>query len=175
MGLSDGIDAISGGGSSPNDGASAGYDDKFGKLGLTFDDVMLLPAESRVLPKDVDTSTHLTPDILLKLPVVSSAMDTVTEHRMAIALARLGGLGVIHRNLSPEDQVAQVDRVKRSESGMISHPETLRGTNTVGDALALMEEFHISGVPIVNDLNRLEGILTNRDLRWFDDDLNAPI
>ena len=151
------------------------YDEKFAKLGLTFDDVMLLPAESRVLPKDVDTSTRLTADIVLNLPVVSAAMDTVTEHRMAIALARLGGLGIIHRNLPADEQAAQVDRVKRSESGMISHPVTLRPHNTVGDALDLMAQFHISGVPITDDMNRLVGILTNRDLRWFDRDPGVPI
>src|SRR5689334_17706109 len=110
MALGDGDEAISGGADGPTSSASSaarvdsgGYDDKFGKLGLTFDDVMLLPAESRVLPKDVDTSTRLTGDITLKLPVCSAAMDTVTEHRMAIALARLGGLGIIHRNLAPDE------------------------------------------------------------------------
>ena len=167
MALGDGNEAISGSG--------GGIDDKFGKLGLTFDDVMLLPAESRVLPKDVDTSSRLTPDIVLKLPICSAAMDTVTEHRMAIALARLGGIGIIHRNLPPDEQAGQVDRVKRSESGMISHPVTLRPHNTVHEALELMAEFHISGVPITDDTNRLVGILTNRDLRWFDDDDDVPI
>ena len=148
----------------------AGYDEKFGKLGLTFDDVMLLPADSSVLPKDVDTSTQLTRDIRLNLPVMSAAMDTVTEARMAIALARLGGIGVVHRNLSPDDQAAQVDRVKRSESGMITDPVTLRPHNRVAEALELMAHFHISGIPITDDTNRLVGILTNRDLRWFRDD-----
>jgi IMP dehydrogenase len=148
----------------------AGYDEKFGKLGLTFDDVMLLPAESSVLPKDVDTSSRFTPDIDLKLPVVSAAMDTVTEARMAIALARLGGIGVVHRNLSPDDQASQVDRVKRSESGMITDPVTLRPHNLVAEALDLMAHFHISGIPVTDDTNRLVGILTNRDLRWFDQD-----
>ncbi|MCX7620269.1 MAG: IMP dehydrogenase [Acidimicrobiales bacterium] len=177
MAPSDGFDELLG--SAANWSAARGgldaYDEKFGKLGLTFDDVMLLPAESRVLPKDVDTSTFLTPDIRLNIPVVSAAMDTVTEHRMAIALARWGGIGIIHRNLPPEEQAAEVDRVKRSESGMITHPVTLRPHNTVGDALELMARFHISGVPITDDTNRLVGILTNRDLRWFDDDLESPI
>jgi len=177
MALGDGYEATSGssGGGSTAGRVDEGFDDKFGKLGLTFDDVMLLPAESRVLPKDVDTSTRLTRDVSLKLPVCSAAMDTVTEHRMAIALARLGGLGIIHRNLPPDEQAGQVDRVKRSESGMISHPVTLRPHNTVNEALALMAEFHISGVPITDDTNRLVGILTNRDLRWFDGDESVPI
>jgi IMP dehydrogenase len=154
----------------------AGYDEKFGKLGLTFDDVMLLPAESSVLPKDVDTATRFTPDITLKIPVVSAAMDTVTESRMAIALARHGGIGVVHRNLSPDDQASQVDRVKRSESGMITDPVTLRPHNLVAEALDLMAHFHISGIPVTDDTNRLVGILTNRDLRWFDQDqVNVPI
>ncbi len=147
----------------------AGYDAKFGKLGLTFDDVMLLPAESSVLPKDVDTSSFFTPDIQLNLPVVSAAMDTVTEARMAIALARLGGIGVIHRNLSVDDQASNVDRVKRSESGMITDPVTLRPHSQVREALELMAHFHISGIPVTDDTNRLVGILTNRDLRWFDE------
>ncbi|MCU0267147.1 MAG: IMP dehydrogenase [Acidimicrobiales bacterium] len=148
--------------------ADAVYAGKFGKLGLTFDDVMLLPAESQVLPKDVDTSTRFTPDIVLRIPIVSAAMDTVTESRMAIALARLGGIGIIHRNLSPEEQAAHVDRVKRSESGMITHPVTLRPHNLVAEALELMAQFHISGIPITDDTNKLVGILTNRDLRWFE-------
>jgi IMP dehydrogenase len=154
----------------------AGYDEKFGKLGLTFDDVMLLPAESSVLPRDVDTATRFTADITLKIPVVSAAMDTVTESRMAIALARQGGLGVVHRNLSPDDQASQVDRVKRSESGMITDPVTLRPHNLVAEALDLMAHFHISGIPVTDGTQRLVGILTNRDLRWFDEDqVNVPI
>jgi IMP dehydrogenase len=154
----------------------AGYDEKFGKLGLTFDDVMLLPAESSVLPKDVDTASRLTPDIALKIPVVSAAMDTVTESRMAIALARLGGIGVVHRNLSPDEQARHVDRVKRSESGMITDPVTLRPHNLVAEALELMAHFHISGIPITDDTQRLVGILTNRDLRWFDENqVHVPI
>jgi len=147
---------------------------KFARLGLTFDDVMLMPAASDVLPQDADISTSFTSDIRLSIPVVSAAMDTVTESRMAIALARFGGLGVIHRNLSVEDQVHEVDRVKRSESGMITDPVTLRPHQRVQDALDLMERFHISGVPITDDANRLVGILTNRDLR-FEDNPGRPI
>ena len=139
---------------------------KFGRLGLTFDDVLLLPAESEVLPHEVDTSTWFTRDIRLSIPIVSAAMDTVTESRMAIALARMGGIGVIHRNLSPEDQIIEVDRVKRSESGMITDPVTLRPQQTIQTALDLMAQFHISGVPITDESNRLVGILTNRDLRF---------
>lgn len=147
---------------------------KFGRVGLTFDDVMLLPARSEVLPLEVDTSTTFARHIRLAIPVVSAAMDTVTESRMAISLARLGGLGVIHRNLSPEDQVAEVDRVKRSESGMITDPVTLRPHQRVQEALDLMARFHISGVPITDESHRLVGILTNRDLR-FETDPSRPI
>jgi IMP dehydrogenase len=153
---------------------SGGLARKFGRLGLTFDDVMLMPASSDVLPHEADTSSRFTPDISLAIPIVSAAMDTVTESRMAIALARLGGIGVIHRNLPPEDQVAEVDRVKRSESGMITDPVTLRPTNLVQDALDLMSRFHISGVPITDDTNHLVGILTNRDLR-FETNPSQPI
>ncbi|WP_051914549.1 IMP dehydrogenase [Thermorudis peleae] len=143
-------------------------------VGLTFDDVLLVPAASSVLPRDVDTRTWLTRHIQLNIPIVSAAMDTVTEARMAIALAREGGIGIIHRNLSIEDQVAEVDKVKRSESGMIVEPVTLRPTDRVRDALAVMERYHISGVPITDDQGKLVGILTNRDLR-FEDDLDQPI
>lgn len=143
-------------------------------IGLTFDDVLLVPAESAVLPKDVDTRTRLTRRIELNIPIVSAAMDTVTEARMAIALAREGGIGIIHRNLSIEEQVAEVDKVKRSESGMIVEPVTLRPTDKVRDALAVMERYHISGVPITDEQGRLVGILTNRDLR-FEDDLDQPV
>ncbi len=150
------------------------WDTKFGKEGLTFDDVLLLPAESSVLPNDVVTTTRLTRTIALNIPVVSAAMDTVTEARLAIALARQGGIGIVHRNLSIEDQVAEVDRVKRSESGMIVEPVTLRPDDLVGDALALMARYHISGVPITTGDGLLVGILTNRDLR-FGADEHAPI
>jgi IMP dehydrogenase len=150
------------------------YSEKFGKEGLTFDDVLLMPAESAVLPKEVETGTYLTREIRLNIPLISSAMDTVSEARMAIALAREGGIGVIHRNLSIEDQITEVDKVKRSESGMIVEPVTLRADNSVADAMALMENYHISGVPITDEHGKLVGILTNRDLR-FEDDLEQPI
>ena len=142
---------------------------KFAKLGLTFDDVLLVPAESSVLPADVDTHTRLTRSIELAIPIVSAAMDTVTEAPMAIALARAGGIGVIHRNLSIQDQTAEVDRVKRSQSGMIVDPVTLPPAALVSDALALMARYHISGVPITDVEGRLVGLLTNRDLRFVDD------
>ena len=144
-------------------------EDKFAGLGLTFDDVLLIPAASSVLPSDVATETRIAGDITLKVPILSSAMDTVTEGRMAIALAREGGLGVIHRNLSIEEQVAEVDKVKRSESGMIVEPVTLGPDRPVRDAMAVMERYHISGVPITEENGRLVGILTNRDLRFIDD------
>jgi IMP dehydrogenase len=148
-------------------------DDKFGKEGLTFDDVLLQPAESHVLPNDVSTATRLTPRIELAIPIVSAAMDTVTEARLAIALAREGGIGIVHRNLSIADQVAEVDKVKRSESGMIVEPVTLPPDAPVAHALELMERYHISGVPITDD-ERLVGILTNRDLR-FHRDAQQPV
>ncbi|MBA2476547.1 MAG: IMP dehydrogenase [Actinobacteria bacterium] len=144
-------------------------DRKFAKEGLTFDDVLLVPAESAVLPDEVSTRTRLTREIWLDVPLVSAAMDTVTEARLAIALARDGGIGIIHRNLSIADQVAEVDKVKRSESGMIVEPVTLRAHDTVADALELMSTYHISGVPITDLDGRLVGILTNRDLRFEDD------
>lgn len=143
-----------------------GREDKFAREGLTFDDVLLVPAESAVLPNDVATATRLTRTIALEIPIVSAAMDTVTEARMAIALARIGGLGVVHRNLSIADQVAEVDKVKRSEAGMIVEPVTLPPDALVGDALALMERYRVSGVPITEPDGRLVGILTNRDLRF---------
>ena len=149
-------------------------DAKFAKEGLTFDDVLLLPAESSVLPNDVSTVTRLTPSISLNVPIVSAAMDTVTEARLAIALAREGGIGIVHRNLSIEDQVAEVDKVKRSESGIIVEPLTLRPHDTVADALELMERYRISGLPITDDAGVLVGILTNRDLR-FETDTSQPV
>jgi IMP dehydrogenase len=147
---------------------------KFAKEGLTFDDVLLVPAESSVLPAEVSTRTRLTRGIELEIPIASAAMDTVTEARMAIALAREGGIGILHRNFSIEAQVAEVDRVKRSESGMIDDPVTLAPGARVADALALMERYRISGVPIVEAGGRLVGILTNRDLR-FEDDVSQPV
>jgi IMP dehydrogenase len=143
-------------------------------MGLTFDDVCLVPAASDVVPAQVSTATMLTRDIQLAIPLMSAAMDTVTEARLAIAIAREGGLGVIHRNLSIEDQVTEVDKVKRSESGMIVDPVTLGPDDLVGSALDLMAKYRISGVPIVDGQHRLVGILTNRDLR-FEDNRMRPV
>jgi IMP dehydrogenase len=156
------------------DSSALDRSDKFGKEGLTFDDVLLVPAESGVLPNDVSTATRLTRTIALEIPIVSAAMDTVTEARMAIALAREGGIGIVHRNLSIADQVAEVDKVKRSESGMIVEPLTLPPSALVADALELMEHYHVSGVPITEAGGRLVGILTNRDLR-FEKDVSQPV
>jgi IMP dehydrogenase len=139
---------------------------KFAKEGLTFDDVLLVPAESAVLPNDVTVVTRLTRTIALEIPIVSAAMDTVTEARLAIALAREGGFGVLHRNLSIEAQVGEVDKVKRSEAGMIVEPVTLPPDATVGEAMTLMERYRVSGVPITDRDGVLVGILTNRDLRF---------
>ena len=149
-------------------------DRKFAQEGLTFDDVLLVPAESHVLPNDVSTVSRITPKIALNIPLISAAMDTVTEARLAIALARAGGLGIVHRNLSIADQVSEVDKVKRSESGMIVEPVTLAPGNTVAEALELMERYRISGVPITDDDDVLVGILTNRDLR-FETDTAQPV
>src|SRR5437762_8299303 len=149
-------------------------DRKFGKEGLTFDDVLLVPAESRVLPNDVSTATRLTRELTIEAPIVSAAMDTVTEARLAIALAREGGIGIIHRNLPIDGQVAEVDKVKRSEAGMIVEPVTLPPSALVSDALELMATYHISGVPITNEAGRLVGVLTNRDLR-FAPDASQPV
>ncbi len=142
------------------------FDDKFAMEGYTFDDVLLVPARSDVLPSDVSTATYLTPRIRLNMPLVSAAMDTVTEARLAIAMAREGGIGVIHRNLSIEDQVGEVDKVKRSESGMIVEPVTLTPEEPLSEAIAVMERYHISGVPITNETGTLVGIITNRDIRF---------
>ena len=149
-------------------------DRKFGKEGLTFDDVLLVPAESRVLPNEVSTATRLTRGITIQIPIVSAAMDTVTEARLAIALAREGGMGIVHRNLSIDAQMAEVDKVKRSESGMIVEPVTLPRDAVVADALELMATYHISGVPITDETGLLVGILTNRDLR-FAPDASQPV
>jgi IMP dehydrogenase len=148
---------------------------KFAREGLTFDDVLLVPAESAVLPNEVSTATHVTRNIVLELPIVSAAMDTVTEARLAIALAREGALGVLHRNLSIEEQAGEVDKVKRSESGMIVEPVTLPPDAPVAAALALMARYHISGVPVTDDEGRLVGILTNRDLRFREDDASRLV
>jgi IMP dehydrogenase len=149
-------------------------DRKFAKEGLTFDDVLLVPAESRVLPNAVSTRTRLTRSVELSIPVVSAAMDTVTEARLAIALAREGGIGIVHRNLSIEEQVAEIDKVKRSESGMIVEPVTLPPGALVRDALELMARYKVSGVPITDAGGVLVGILTNRDLR-FETDVEQPV
>ncbi|MBQ8229379.1 MAG: IMP dehydrogenase [Clostridia bacterium] len=147
---------------------------KIVKEGLTFDDVLLIPQASNVLPHEVDLRTKLTDKICLNLPLISSAMDTVTESRMAIAMAREGGLGIIHKNMSIEEQAAQVDRVKRSEHGVITDPFFLHPDNLVKDAIVLMEKYRISGVPITTADGKLVGILTNRDLR-FEHNYEQPI
>jgi IMP dehydrogenase len=134
--------------------------------GLTFDDLLLIPARSTVLPRETNIETFLTRGIKLKIPFVSAAMDTVTESKMAIAMAAQGGIGIIHKNMSIERQADEVDKVKRSESGMIHHPITLGPDKLVSDATSLMEKYHISGIPIIDDSNKLIGILTNRDLRF---------
>src|SRR5215469_15577440 len=144
---------------------------------LTFDDVLLVPQHSQVVPREVDVSTNLTRHIRLSVPLASAAMDTVTESRLAIAMAQQGGIGVIHKNLSIEEQASEVDRVKRSESGMIVNPITLAPSNKIYEALELMKKYHISGVPITEDGSKegtLVGILTNRDLR-FETNVNRPI
>ena len=143
------------------------------KESLTFDDVLLIPAASNVLPRDVDTSTSLTKNISLKIPIVSAAMDTVTESRTAICLAQEGGIGIIHRNMSIEQQAIEVDKVKKSESGMIVDPITIEPDRKVSDALTLMDHYSISGVPVVKK-GKLVGILTNRDLR-FEENLDQPV
>ncbi|MEN6375045.1 MAG: IMP dehydrogenase [Smithella sp.] len=143
------------------------------KDALTFDDLLLLPAESDVLPRDVNTSTLLTKNISLNIPIVSAAMDTVTESRTAICLAQEGGIGIIHRNMSIKRQVIEVDRVKKSESGMIVDPITIEPERMVSDAMALMSKYSISGVPVVKN-GKLVGILTNRDLR-FEENIDQPV
>ncbi len=149
------------------------FDEKFALEGLTFDDVLIVPAASSVLPREVTTSTRLTRTISIHIPILSAAMDTVTEGRLAIALAREGGIGIIHRNLSIEDQAQEVDKVKRSESGMITDPITLGPQRPLSEALAVMQRFHISGIPITEH-GKLVGILTNRDIR-FETEFDRPI
>ena len=134
--------------------------------GLTFDDVLLIPAYSEVLPRDVDLRTRFSRNITLNVPLVSAAMDTVTEAKLAIAIAREGGIGVIHKNMSIEEQARQVHAVKRAENGMIYDPVTIRQGSKVRDALAMMEEYHIGGIPVVDADRKLVGIVTNRDLRF---------
>ena len=142
--------------------------------GLTFDDVLLIPSYSEILPRDVDISSRFSRHIKLNAPIVSAAMDTVTEAAMAIAIARQGGMGVIHKNMSIKEQVRQVRVVKRAESGMIYNPITIEKENTVGDAIKLMKEYKIGGIPVIENSGILIGIVTNRDLR-FQNDMNKPI
>lgn len=145
------------------------YPEKFAKVGLTFDDVLLIPAASEILPREVNTETYLTRDIKLNIPIMSAGMDTVTESRMAIAIAREGGIGVIHKNMSISRQALEVDRVKRSEHGIITDPIYLSPDSPIREAQELMERYHISGVPITIE-GKLVGILTNRDLRFETND-----
>ena len=147
---------------------------KIAMLGLTFDDVLLLPAASDVVPATADTSSQLTRRIRLKVPLVSSAMDTVTESRMAIAMARAGGMGVLHRNLPVAEQAGQVETVKRSEAGMVTDPVTCSPDNTLAEVDAMCARFRISGLPVVDDTGALVGIITNRDMR-FEVDQNKPV
>ena len=145
------------------------FEEKFAYEGLTFDDVLLIPAKSDVLPKDVDTKTVLARDIVLNAPILTAAMDTVTESAMAIAIAREGGIGIIHKNMPIERQAEEVDRVKRSENGVITNPFFLKKDNTLKDADEVMGKFRISGVPICDDDHKLVGIITNRDMRFLTD------
>src|SRR4028118_863001 len=138
----------------------------FGVLGLTYDDVLLLPGETDVIPSEVDTTTRLTREISLRVPLVSSAMDTVTESRMAIGMARQGGIGILHRNLSIEDQAYQVDLVKRTQTGMISKPVTIGPKATLEELDELCGQYRVSGLPVVDDDQTLLGMITNRDLRF---------
>lgn len=149
-------------------------DGKFAKEGLTFDDVLLLPQASDFTPNEVDLTTHLTKTIKLNIPFMSSAMDTVTEAPMAIAIAREGGIGIIHKNMTIEEQANEVDKVKRSENGVITNPFSLTGEHTLRDADALMGKYKISGVPVCDAENKLVGIITNRDLR-FEEDFSKKI
>jgi len=144
------------------------------KEGLTFDDVLILPARSNVLPREANINTRLSRNINLNIPLISSAMDTVTESRMAIAMAQQGGIGIIHRNMSIDKQAEEVDKVKRHESGMIVNPITMRPQNKIFEAKEVMKKYGISGLPIVDEDNMLAGILTNRDIR-FETRLNLPI
>ena len=150
------------------------FEQKFGREGLTFDDVLLVPAASEVLPSQVDIRSRVTRNIALNVPFLSAGMDTVTEARLAIAMAREGGMGVIHKNLSIEEQAGEVDKVKRSESGIIVDPIFLSPDHSIHDALALMSRYHISGVPITDEGGHLVGILTNRDL-VFEENYDQPI
>src|SRR5919107_3002263 len=148
------------------DSTPTGVPDKFAAVGLTYDDVLLLPGETDVIPSEVDTTTRLTREIDLRIPLVSSAMDTVTESRMAIAMARQGGIGVLHRNLSIEDQAYQVDLVKRTQTGMISNPVSIGPKATLEELDELCGQYRVSGLPVVDDDRVLLGMITNRDLRF---------
>jgi len=155
--------------SSLSDHSSAKFTD-----GLTFDDVLLIPAYSHILPRDVDISSNLTKSIVLNIPMLSAAMDTVTDASLAIALAREGGLGILHKNMSIEQQAEQVRKVKRSENGLILDPVTLSPDAPIGEAYKLMKENKIGGIPIVDKNHKLVGILTNRDLR-FETNFKIPV
>ena len=148
--------------------------DKFGKQGLTFDDVLLIPAHSDVLPRDVDVRTHLTQNVTLNIPVMSAGMDTVTEARLAIAMAQIGGIGILHKNLTVEQQAAEVAKVKKFESGVIRDPITVGPETTIRDVLALTQAHNISGVPVVDADGQLAGIVTHRDMR-FETELDDPV
>ena len=136
--------------------------------GLTFDDILLVPRQSAILPREVDVSTRFSKNIDLKIPLVSAAMDTVTESRLAVAIAREGGIGIIHKNMSIKKQTEEVDKVKRSESGVIVDPVSLTPEKNIDEAIQLMANYHISGIPIVDNSKKLVGILTNRDIRFLD-------
>ena len=157
-----------------DDLTAAGVPAPFAPLGLTFDDVLLQPNESDVIPADVDPTTQVSRRITLRIPLMSSAMDTVTESRMAIAMARQGGLGILHRNMTAEEQAAQVDRVKRSEAGMVDQPITTTVDATIGQVDEMCGTYRVSGLPVVDDQGHLVGIITNRDMR-FEDDANRPV
>lgn len=148
--------------------------EKFVSEGLTYDDVLLIPAYSEVLPRDVDTSSYLTKKIRINVPIISAAMDTVTDARLAIAIAQAGGIGMLHKNMTIQQQADEVRKVKRSESGMIQDPVTLHENALVADAFLIMKDYKIGGIPIINDVNKLVGIITNRDLR-FQKDMKLPV
>ncbi|MDD9349762.1 IMP dehydrogenase, partial [Mumia sp.] len=145
---------------------AAGVPEKFAPLGLTYDDVLLLPGETDVVPSEVDTTSRLTRDISLRIPLISAAMDTVTEARMAIAMAREGGIGILHRNLSVEDQAYQVDLVKRTQTGVIPNPITITEKATLEELDEICGQYRVSGLPVVDADDTLLGIVTNRDLRF---------
>ena len=147
---------------------------KFIEGGLTYDDVLLVPAYSNIIPRDTNLSTNFSRNIQLNIPIVTAGMDTVTEASMAIAIAQEGGIGVLHKNMTIERQAAEVRKVKRAENGMITDPVTIRENATVGEALRMMNEFRIGGIPVVNENNILVGIVTNRDLRFIQD-MKRPI